>query len=110
VFGIPLSLLALSSGLTLAFGGPWGVLRYPWVTIKLALLVSVVLVGALLLGPSVEVVPDGGADRTTVILGGASWDVVALALATGLSVYRPGRARRPRRARREPATPSATAW
>jgi predicted integral membrane protein DUF2269 len=94
VFGIPLSFVALGTGLALGLGGKWGVLRYPWVTTKLALLVSVILVGALVLGPAVEAMRSGDGGAETRLVLGAGWDVVALLAATGLSVYRPGRARR----------------
>lgn len=93
VFGIPLSFAALLSGLALGLGGKWGVLRYPWVTIKLALLVSVILVGAFVLGPGVEAMRNGTGGAEARIMLGAGWDVVALLVATGLSVYKPGRAR-----------------
>ena len=83
LFGIPLSFAALATGLTLAIGGRWGVLRYPWVTIKLALLVSVILVGALLLGPSVDAIRSGDGDVEGRIVAGAGWDVAALTLADG---------------------------
>jgi hypothetical protein len=36
VFGIPLSFIALISGLVLSLSSKWGALRYPWVTTKLA--------------------------------------------------------------------------
>ena len=45
-FGIPLSLLALASGVALAIVTRRNLLRVPWVTIKLALIVSVIVVGA----------------------------------------------------------------
>lgn len=93
-FGIPLSFTALATGLALGVGGKWGVLRYPWVTIKLALIASVILVGALVLGPAVETMRSGAGGAEARVLAGASWDVLALLVATGLSVYRPGRARR----------------
>ena len=51
LFGIPLSFLALASGVTLGLGTKWGVLRHPWVAAKLVLLLSVLLMGALVLGP-----------------------------------------------------------
>lgn len=91
LLGIPLSFAALGTGLTLGLGGKWGVLRYPWVTIKLALIVSVMLVGALVLGPSVDAMRGGDAGVEGRILAGAAWDVAALAVATALSVYKPGR-------------------
>ena len=110
VFGIPLSVLTLVTGVALGLGTKWGVLRYPWVTAKLALVVSVMLVGALVLGPT-----EGRDDREGLLVAGAAYDVVALTLATGLSVFKPGGRRRrrfsagtprPARAgRRTPASP-----
>ncbi len=94
LFGIPLSFGALATGLALGLGGRWGVLRYPWVMIKLALIVTVILMGALVLGPSVDAVRGGDAGVEGRILAGAAWDVAALLVATGLSVYKPGRPRR----------------
>src|SRR5829696_3406843 len=45
-FGIPLSFTALITGVLLGLGSKWGVLRYPWVTSKLVLLVTTILCGA----------------------------------------------------------------
>lgn len=91
VFGIPLSFVALGTGVVLGLGSRWGVLRYPWVTVKLALLVSVMAVGGLVIGPAEDraLAGTGGA---TALIAGAAWDVVALSLAVGLSVFKPGRA------------------
>ena len=50
-FGIPLSFLALLTGIALGLGTPWGVLRYPWVVAKLVLIVTVIVVGATILRP-----------------------------------------------------------
>ncbi len=94
IFGIPLSFTTLGTGLLLGLGGKWGVFRYPWVTIKLGLIVTVILVGATVLGPSVDAMRDGDGDVAGRIVAGAAWNVAALLVATGLSVYRPGRARR----------------
>ena len=47
VFGIPLSFAALLTGVALGIGTRWGVFRYPWVTIKLVLVITVLLVGGL---------------------------------------------------------------
>jgi hypothetical protein len=49
LFGIPLSFVALVTGILLGLGSAWGVLRYAWVTTKLVLLVSVILVGVILI-------------------------------------------------------------
>jgi hypothetical protein len=97
VFGIPLSFLALISGLVLGLRGRWGVLRYRWTAIKLALNVAVIGVGALLVGPGIEARLDGG---------GSAWglaaavgaNVLMLAAATVVSVFRPRRLLRRRAA------------
>jgi hypothetical protein len=91
VFGIPLSFASLLSGLALGLGTKWGVLRHGWVTIKLGLIVTVILVGALVIGPSEAAMIDGDGGRETVLSVAAAYQVLALTLATGLSVYRPRR-------------------
>src|ERR1700754_1546934 len=94
VFGIPLSFISLISGIVLGLGSKWGVLRYRWVTVKLALNVAVILVGALVLGPQTEAMIDGNDGSQTVLILASAFDVVALTLATTLSVFKPGRPRR----------------
>lgn len=91
VFGIPLSFLALLTGVALGLGTKWGVFRYPWVVMKLVLIVSVILVGAFVLRP---VLDDSGTPSSTALILGAAYDVVALSAATALSVFKPGRPRR----------------
>jgi hypothetical protein len=81
LLGIPLSFLSLITGVVLGLTSKWGILRYRWVTAKLLLNVSVILVGALVLGPQIALVA------------GSVYDVLALSLATGLSVFKPGQAR-----------------
>jgi len=93
MFGIPLSVVALATGLAMAIGGPWSVLRTPWVTLKLVLLATVMLNGALILSPALDTMRDGGADLAGRIVASTAWGVLALTTATALSVYRPGRAR-----------------
>ena len=95
VFGIPLSVATIVTGVALGLGTRWGVFRYPWVTAKLALVVSVMVVGGAVIGPALDrVLVGGGGERA--LIGAATWDVVALGLATGLSVFKPGgRFRRP---------------
>ena len=58
-FGVPLSFGALLSGVALGLGNRWGVFRYPWVTAKLLLIVSVILVGALVLATALAVFKPG---------------------------------------------------
>jgi hypothetical protein len=89
-FGIPLSFGALLTGLALGLGTRWGVFRYPWVVAKLALIVSVILVGAFVIGPGSNELVDG-TDTTCRLIAGATYDVVALTIATSLSVIKPGR-------------------
>jgi hypothetical protein len=96
LFGIPLSFGALITGILLGLGSKWGVLRYAWVTAKLVLLIGVILVGALVLGPGTEAMRSGGGGAEARLIAGTGYDVVALTLATGLSVFKPGRRRRPR--------------
>lgn len=92
-FGIPLSFLALLTGLALALSTKWGVFRYPWVMTKLVLIVSVIVVGAVLISPVLDA--DSEPNDATLVVAGA-WDVFALLVATGLAVVKPGKRRRPR--------------
>lgn len=91
LFGIPLSFVSLGTGIALGLGSKWGVLRHAWVTAKLLLIVSVILVGALVIGPSEAAMIDGGGGRELVLTLAGGYDVLALCLATGLSVYKPRR-------------------
>jgi hypothetical protein len=88
-FGIPLSFLALVTGLALGLGTSWGVFRYPWVVAKLVLIVTVIVVGAVVLRPLLF---DDNRANDTALIAGAAWDVAALATATALAVFKPGRA------------------
>ena len=96
LFGIPLSFGALGTGVLLGLSSKWGVVRYGWVTAKLVLLIGVILVGALVLGPGTEAMRSGDGGAEARLIAGAGYDVVALTLATGLSVFKPGRRRRRR--------------
>jgi Predicted integral membrane protein (DUF2269) len=88
LFGIPLSMLSLATGLALGAGTKWGVLRHRWVAGKLLLILSVIVAGALVLGPQTEAMRSGGGSQAALIAASA-WDVLALMLATGLSVFKP---------------------
>src|SRR5262245_48397944 len=70
-FGVPLSFGALLSGLTLGLGTRWGVLRYPWVTTKMLLIVSVILVGALIIGPALAATLQRGLDSKARLIAAA---------------------------------------
>ncbi len=93
-FGIPLSLLALLTGVTLALVTRWGVFRFPWTLAKLTLILSVIVVGATVISPVLN--PAASVDDGALVAG-AIWDVVALAAATTLAVFRPGKAIRRRK-------------
>jgi hypothetical protein len=91
VFGIPLSFGSLATGLVLGLGTKWGVFKHGWVAATLVLIVSVILVGALVIGPSEAAMVDGDGGRETVLIVATGYQVLALCLATGLSVYKPRR-------------------
>ena len=90
-FGIPLSVGTLVSGIALGLGTKWGVFRYPWVVAKLALIASVMVVGGVVIGPAEGTMMGGGADASTRLMAAGAYDVLALSVATGLSVFKPGR-------------------
>jgi Predicted integral membrane protein (DUF2269) len=98
LFGIPLSLTSLLTGVVLGRGTKWGVFRHPWVIAKLVAILSVIVVGALVIGPETEAMVAGRGGSEAVLIGASAYDVLVLALATGLSVFKPGRARRRRAA------------
>ena len=87
-FGIPLSFLALLTGITLTLVTKWSLFRYPWPIAKLCLIVSVILVGAFVLRPALTGDLQVG---NAQLIAGATWDVAALAVAVGLAVFKPGR-------------------
>jgi predicted Co/Zn/Cd cation transporter (cation efflux family) len=89
-FGIPLSFASLLAGLTLGITSKWGVLRYPWVTGKLVLILSVILVGSFVISGALDDMLNGGGAESELIAA-AGYDVLALTVATGLAVYKPGR-------------------
>jgi uncharacterized membrane protein len=94
MFGIPLSFAGLVTGVLLGLATPWGVVRHAWVATKLALLVGVILVGSLVLGPGTDAMRSGAGGAEARLIAGSAYDVVALLLATGLSVFKPRRRRR----------------
>jgi Antibiotic biosynthesis monooxygenase len=106
---VPLALIALASGVLLALTSKWGIFRYWWVTTKLAILVTTIVLGATLIGPSISTMLDV-TDTSDPSASGVRWRLVAvssvqivllLANAT-LGVFKPGR-RVQRRLARRPA-------
>jgi hypothetical protein len=92
VFGIPLSFGAILTGIALGLGTKWGVFRYPWVTAKLALIISVMLVGGLVINPAQTRMLEGTGGGIPQLIAAATYDVIALSIAVVLSVFKPGRA------------------
>lgn len=90
VFGIPLSFAALLTGVLLGLGTRWGVFRYPWVTTKLVLILSVIAVGGLVLSGSMSAMLTGQGGAEGRLIAGAAYDVLALMAATTLAVFKPG--------------------
>ena len=90
VFGIPLSFAALLSGVLLGLGTGWGVFRFPWVTTKLLLILSVIAVGALLLSSGMDAMLTGRGGAEGQLIAGSAYDVLALMAATALGVFKPG--------------------
>jgi hypothetical protein len=107
LFGIPLSFTSLISGVLLGLSSQWGVLRYGWVMTKLLLLIGVLLMGALVLGPGTDSMRDGGGGAEARLIAGSAYDVCALLLATGLSVFKPRRRRPVRHVPQRPGVSSA---
>jgi hypothetical protein len=97
VFGIPLSVAGLLTGLTLGLGSRWGVFRSRWVTAKLLLLLSVMLVGTFVIAPAEMAVRDGNADARYWFVAAGVYDLLALITAACLSVYKPALRRHHRR-------------
>jgi hypothetical protein len=93
IFGIPFSLASLATGVVLGLGSKWGVVRYGWVAAKLGLNLSVIVVGALVIGPATAAMADGSGGREAVLIAASAYDVVALSVATALSVFKPRRRR-----------------
>ncbi len=87
----PLSVLSLVSGVVLGLGTKWGVLRFRWVTAKLVLLLVVVLAGMTIQGPLLErLIAAPSPTAQAANLAATAVQFVLLAVATWLSVFKPG--------------------
>jgi uncharacterized membrane protein len=100
---IPLALVTLLAGLTLAFTSTWRIFGDRWLTAKLALYLTTATLGVALLGPSIETMldvtesrsPGESGTRWNPVLFAGAQAAMLLAAAT-LGVFKPGRrARRP---------------
>jgi hypothetical protein len=107
ILAIPSSFASLLTGLLLGLGTAWGVLRYYWVVAKLALLIAIILMGALAVGPGLDHLADDSAAglemaglgdlRHYLTMAGAA-NLAFILGAIGLSVFKPwGRIRPIRR-------------
>jgi hypothetical protein len=103
VFGIPLSFGSIVTGIALGLGTKWGVFRYPWVIAKLGLIVSVMVVGGLVINPAQTRELSSTGDGIPQLIAAGTYDVLALSTAVVLSVFKPGRRLRGRRAPKEPS-------
>jgi hypothetical protein len=63
----------------------------------------VILVGALIIGPALAATLQRGVDTTARLIAAAAYDVLALAVATTLSVFKPGK---PFRSRTDATVPA----
>ena len=61
------------------------------------MLLGVIAVGAFVLGPGTDTMRSGKGGAEARLIAGSIYDVVALATATGLSVFKPRRRRRVRK-------------
>ena len=99
---VPTSLAALATGLVLAFGTPWGLLRYNWVVAKLVLTVIAVVglllhqytavsaAAALASGAAADSLPFAQLHQLgTQLVADSSLAIVLLLAATVLSVFKP---------------------
>jgi hypothetical protein len=95
--GIPFSFIALGAGVLLGLTSKWGIVRYWWVTSKLALLLATIVIGALLTGPNIDGMVKAtspgriGDDTAKWTVAAAVGSQIALILcATILAVFKPG--------------------
>lgn len=99
---VPLTLLALATGVALAAGTRWGLLRHYWVVVKLGITVALTAAVYLVLRPdtahlAAEAAAPGSAQSFLERIGSASAGLIfppvvstaALLVATVLSVYKP---------------------
>ena len=101
---IPFSFVSLLTGVLLGVGTSWGLLKYYWVVAKLALIVAVILMGALAVGPWLQQLADDTAPGLKkASLGDARWyltlagavNLFFILAALGLGVFKPwGRIRK----------------
>lgn len=87
--GIPLALAGLVTGLLLALGTRWGLFRHAWVTVKLALLLLVLAIGVVGVRPALADLVAGDTSAATTVSVLNATQLLALFVATVLSVTKP---------------------
>jgi hypothetical protein len=100
---LPLAAITLLSGVLLALTSSWGLFRHWWVIAKLGIYGATLIIGLVLISPSLDTLIDiteagrsgeSGARSTLIVAAGAQ--AVILAAAAALGVFKPGRSRRRR--------------
>lgn len=95
---VPLALLALATGVIQSLLTPWGLVRYWWVTIKLALTIGGIVLGTLVLVPTLGAAADAAVsapgtqvfpvDRIGLVKDASAASIV-LIVTVLLAVYKP---------------------
>ncbi|MGZ3715788.1 MAG: hypothetical protein ACXVA4_10240 [Ktedonobacterales bacterium] len=91
---VPLALLALATGLLQGLLTPWGIVRYWWVTIKLALTIAGIVLGSLVLVPTLSAATAASGtqplpvDRLGLVKDASAASIV-LIVTVLLAVYKP---------------------
>jgi hypothetical protein len=98
----PVSIATLITGIVLAVGTTWGLVRHWWIVVKLALTVGAIVTGVVFVGAWTEqglAAPDAElGDVSLRLIAWASVHALMLAAATVISVLKPwGRIRQDRR-------------
>jgi hypothetical protein len=94
---VPLAFIALAGGALLALTSKWGIFRHWWVTTKLAILLTTIVLGATLIGPSISTMLDV-TETSNPSASSVRWRLVAVASlqvalllgAAPLGVFKPG--------------------
>lgn len=102
---LPLAAVTLLSGVLLALTSRWGMFRHWWVIAKLAIYGATLVIGLVLIGPSLDTMidvteaqrPEESGARSTLVVA-AAVQVVILSGAATLGVFKPGGSRLARRA------------
>ncbi|MYV99201.1 DUF2269 family protein [Streptomyces sp. SID3343] len=117
--GIPFSVLSLISGVLLCLYTPWGLWKHLWIKVKIVLLLAVIVTGVGVVSQFVHRLmsasaPGGDADALPALqtwhLAAVIFQILALIVATALSVFKPaGKGARRSRTPVKPRTRDAEA-